>query len=203
MRHIRPIFMHQLQRLYIRFDIALTLSDDDLFTIAQSMPSIEELSLTPDPVFISSGCLPISTLKSLAYFAQFCPMLRLLALCLNASRVSNSNNPPTSHHCFTALQRLNFGFSPCPDPLFAAQRICSVVGDCGFEIVSESPPWKPLITQNAIIGKRQFATKRQWQQVSGYVSMGRPLYAKIVSLTSEVEALRYALNEGPSKEGGL
>ena len=197
-KHLQPIFMHQLLRLHVRLDLAPTLSDEDLHAIAQSIPGITQLSLTPDLVFIPPAFLPTATLKALESFAEFCPMLTELSLWLDAGSNCSDGQPPPSQHVFKHLRRLNFGWSPCPNPLFAAHYICSVIGTCDLEIVSE-PSSSPRSAPSPILTKRQLAKKKQWEQVSGFVSIARVLYAKIVDLNKQMEELRRSLRgrQGP------
>jgi hypothetical protein len=195
-KHLHPIFMHQLLRLHVRLDLALALSDEDLRAIAQSIPGITQLSLTPDPVFIPPAFLPTATatLKALESFAEFCPMLTELSLWLDAGSNCSDGQPSPSQHVFKHLRRLNFGWSPCPKPLFAAHYICSVIGTCDLEIVSE-PCFSPRSAPSLILTKSQLAKKRQWEQVSGFVSIARVLYAKIVDLNKQMEELRRSLRD--------
>ncbi|OSC97257.1 hypothetical protein PYCCODRAFT_1419774 [Trametes coccinea BRFM310] len=116
---LRPLLnLTKLAQFILNWDAPLALTQDDIEELASSMPSLEVLTLCPEPMPCPQA--PPLTLKALIPFARHCPNMRELSLYLDASTADLDD---ASRQLYTALppihfrklQRVNFGLSRIPE----------------------------------------------------------------------------------------
>lgn len=100
--------LQNLQRLVIRHEDPLSITDDEIKLLAQSLPQIEVLHLICDPDPDHPTTDSRLSLGALIPFAMHCPLLVELGLYLNAS-LSLSGLPKFVPRRFHALQHLYAG----------------------------------------------------------------------------------------------
>lgn len=98
----------ELLSLEIRNDTPTILSDEDYTSLAQSMPRITRLVISPDPVQLMASP---ATLMAVFHIARHCRQLRGLALFID---LSTASLPPSASEVVpfsSALVQLSFGLS--------------------------------------------------------------------------------------------
>lgn len=109
-RTLAPIVEFPMERFSIRDTRSLRLSDANIDNIARHWPNLESISLNPRPHKVAGSHL---SLRAIASFAKWCPLLRRLGIHLSgwSPVTSMYSRLPTFSPCF---KELDLGTSPFP-----------------------------------------------------------------------------------------
>lgn len=113
---ITPVLrLRHLKAFTIRYLRPIMITDDQLESLAASLPQLEELVLTAYPMFTPK---PTLTLPSIISLAMHCPNMKKLALYLRTSGIALL---PSAHARFNNLAQLSIGYSDASGDI---ERIC-------------------------------------------------------------------------------
>ena len=125
--------------LALRTRLAVDLTNDDFQLIADAVPNLQVLFISPGS--ISADKIPLATLEALNCIARRCPSIKSIGIYLDACTMRLPTYGTHLEQFPETLSDINFGLSICDNPLATALQLMRMLrhfhptirSDCRFE----------------------------------------------------------------------